>query len=385
MTMKVLFIPRVLNDATAYYRCVLPARSLDRAGAETRVEPLFDTGGPRIRAESSAWADVIVIQRPLSVVDVELIEQIRARHPEKVIVGEYDDDYGTVPGWNPGYRFVHPCKDEWPTIVPMFDGVTVSTQPLAEVMRRHTDKPVRVIRNAFDFEKIDAIEPRFDVPVQKLHASDVENFRIESQSPLSEWMKSVEGKKIVTWFGSHTHYVDLDWLVEDVRDLYAVHNRHDIVFVFFGYVLWKLLAEIPSGNCFFIPGQPPRAGSGLHGVEEFYSVLKALPASVGLAPVHPCVFNDSKSSLKVEECKAFGFIPVASRYDTYMNDIDLGFLAGYSYGDWASSIIEAVDTTSRRPRVLRNHELVRQKHDVNSRGGLYLSFYEALLEARHGM
>ncbi|MGL4398239.1 MAG: hypothetical protein ACRCXD_00090 [Luteolibacter sp.] len=382
--MKVLFIPRVLNDATAYYRCVLPARALDRVGAQSRVEPLFETGGPRIKAESAAWADVIVFQRPLSEMDVEMAEMVRERHPEKVLVGEYDDDYGSVPGWNPGYRFVRPCKDEWVKIPSLFDGITVSTDPLRGVLERHTNRPVKVIRNAFDFEAIDAAPLRNDVAVQRLKAGDVENFPVEVSESLFDFSSRMkaEGKHVVTWFGSHTHYIDLDWIVEDVKSLYEVHNRNDIVFVFFGYVLWKLLAEIPVGNCYFIPGQPPRPGSGVHGVEEFYGVLKALPASVGLAPVHPCVFNDSKSSLKVEECKAFGFLPVASRYDTYMNDIDEGLLADYRFGDWAAKIQEAVDSSGRSARVLRNRELVRQKHDVFSRGEMYRSFFEALQEEK---
>lgn len=382
MSLKVLFLPRTLGDATAYYRCVLPARALNEAGCETRLEPLFATGVPKISGESVEWADVVVLQRPLSVVDVELVEQIKTRHPGKVLVGEYDDDYGTVPGWNPGYRFVLPCQNEWPQVVPLFDGVTVSTEPLAGAMRRHTDKPVTVIRNSFDFDLIDSLEPKWDAPIQTLIPEGLENFPIATSQTLRDFSSTMQGKTVVTWFGSHTHYVDLDWLVEDVRDLYAVHNRQDVVFVFFGYVLWKFLAEIPAGNCFFIPGQAPEKGSDRHGVEEFYRVLKALPASVGLAPVHPCVFNDSKSSLKVEECKIFGFLPVASRYDTYMNDIDEGLLADYGYGHWSARIREAIDCPSRAARLLRNGELVRQKHGHLSRASSYLSFYEALLEMK---
>ena len=159
--MKILFIGKTA-DATAHFRCDIPAKYLAKAGYEVRfdyIDQLPNVPGSGIKEKDCEWADVIVFQRPITDSHYKIINIIKKVRPDKILVGEYDDDYSCVPTWNPGYAYIKAHESHWRNILPLYDGVITSTEPLKNSLSKLTSAPMCVIQNALDFEVFDKLEP----------------------------------------------------------------------------------------------------------------------------------------------------------------------------------------------------------------------------------
>lgn len=382
--MKILFISKS-PDATEYFRCQVPAKFLAMAGHEVRtdyIDPFPRIPGSGIKEVDCEWADVIVFQRPITNTHYKIIEMIKKVVPHKVLVGEYDDDYGSVPNWNPGYGYIKAHDGEWQNIYKLYDGVITSTAPLAEAARKRIQPnvPVQVIPNGFDLELMDSIEPTTDLG---MFAPTLGGANKDMCLPLynltndgfNEMMKD---KTVVYWAGSKFHFVDLDWIAEDLK---TVAEKDDsVVFLFVGYITGRIVEKLPVNRLFVAQGGSP--------VSKYYQILKSLKKDIGLCPVDPCEFNESKSALKVYESMYCGAYPLASDFDTYENDIGRGRLVDYGEGDWAEAILDTV--ADHRNGLLKekidfNTAYMRENFDARTRTQMYVNFFEQLLEKKRGV
>jgi glycosyltransferase involved in cell wall biosynthesis len=373
---KILFIGKTA-DATAYFRCELPAKYLAKAGHDVRfdyIDEIPKVPGSGIKEADCEWADVIVFQRPITDVHYKIINIVKKVRPDKLIVGEYDDDYGCVPNWNPGYAYIKAHDSWWKKIVPLYDGVITSTEPLKTSLSKMTDVPFKVIPNSLDFEVFDALTPltEFTMFAPKMENNDLKPLYTVTCEQFNELMKE---KIVVYWAGSRFHYFDLDWIAEEVKSI--AKQDEDIVFCFVGYITHKIVNALPVNRLFVCQGMFP--------VSNYYRMLKGIKKDIGIAPVDPCEFNESKSPLKIMEAMALGTYPIASEFDTYENDIQRGSLAGYEKGDWANAILEAakrIRSGEAKADIDHNSKAVREIYDPKLRAEQYIQFFETLIDEK---
>lgn len=382
--MRILFYAKS-PDATEFYRVSIPAKYLARLpGVEVRTsyaEQHPKIPGSGVKFSDIEWADVIVFQRPATEVVLKLMQMIKERLPQKRLLLDYDDDYWSVPKWNPGYPFIKINEKAWPQFPSLVDGVITSTEALAEVFRQKTKKPVAVIPNGFDFEMFDEAELPPEVIIQnpgfnKEHNKAYVNYNLN----LNEFHQVMEGKTLVTWAGSRFHFVDLDWIAEDLKKI--IKERKDVNFLFVSYLQANLVKDVPPNRIFTTNGMSP--------VSRFYGLLKALRSDIMLAPLDPCQFNRSKSNLKILETMSLKAYPICSNWDPYEDDLDpelvedknYGSLVGYKKGDWYRAINEAVekikDPAFRSEFQSTNDGYVRATHDASLRSQMYLDFISSL-------
>lgn len=392
--MKILFLSKSA-DATEVYRCVIPQKYLQRAGHEVRrtyVEDQPRKPGTGIKGADVEWADVIVFQRPLTKFALDCLIQIKNKLPNKVLVGDYDDDYFSVPTWNPGYTFVKANQPYWEQMLPLYDGIMVSTETLRGAIEAETKAPVEVIPNGFDFEMFDAASStsRFVLKASRLKDGGIDHAYSVDNEQFNQLMSD---KVVVGWAGSKFHFVDQEWLVDCLADV--CRRNKDIVFLFVGYIQDRVVREIPLSRLF--------TSGGAYPVENFYSMLKSVKIDVALAPLDPCRFNASKSNLKIMEAMALGAYPVCSRLDPYEDDLDWeeavedegknftprhGLLVDYRTIDWREKILNAAasasDPVAKEAIKKANNAYVRERHSAELRTHMYVEFFQSLLDAKGG-
>jgi glycosyltransferase involved in cell wall biosynthesis len=382
--MRILFYAKS-PDATEFYRVSIPAKYLSRIDG---VEVKFGYAEKHAKVENSGikfseveWADVVIFQRPATEIVYKLVEIIKKKNPNKKILLDYDDDYYSVPKWNPGYPFIKMNERWWPKFPSAVDGVIVSTEPLAEVYRSKTDKPVKVIPNGFDFEMFDNANPLDECMVQNPGYDKKTNKAFANYTlSLQEFNTVMEGKRLVTWAGSRFHYVDIDWIAEDVKKI--VKEKNDVNFMFVSYLQANILKDVAPNRIYSTSGTSP--------VSRFYGLLKSFRSDVMLAPLDPCKFNSSKSNLKIMEIMALKSFPVCSDWCPYEGDLDPdlnedethGILVGYEKGDWYRAINLALEKTSDRSYVSAyqtvNDAYNRSTHDASLRSQLYIDFIKEI-------
>lgn len=392
--MKILFLPKA-PDATAYFRCELPAKALAAAGHDVRsryLEPNPGVPDSGVREEECEWADVIVVQRPLTEYALGIVRRIKQCLPRTAVVGDYDDDYYSVPTWNPGYTFVKANEPHWQAMVAEMDGVVVSTDPLAEAIHRRYKGPVEAIPNGFDFETFDALPPPPPFPLAASRVgADGRSHDVAYTVGSEEFNELMRDRVVVAWAGSQYHFSDLARLAPCVPEIMRRHPEVTLLFV--GYVTGDVLRGAPLSRVFTCGGRFPATA--------FHGMLRALKIDVMLAPLEPVEFNASKSNLKVMEAMALGAYPVCSKFDPYQDDLDLeelaevdpddatprhGRLVPYRRGAWADAVSDAVRVVTdpiERDRCRRdNAEFVRSRHAAPLRAPLYEEFFTRILEAK---
>lgn len=380
--MKILFLKKT-PDATATYRCDIPAKYLNLAGHETRtqyLEKFKELPGSGIREEDVEWADVVIFQRPITPPAIHCLREVKKKCPDKLVVGDYDDDYTSVPEWNPGYPFLKMYSKEWREGPPLYDLIMSSTQPLKERMQLLAPNvPGVVMPNGFDFQVFDNLAPMVPVemsaPNPKTGKLDI-IYRITS----ADFNEITRDKTVVCWAGSKFHYADLDWMTADFLKL--AKQRSDIVFVFVGFCTGNIVQSLPLNRLFLVKGFPTTA--------LFYSFLKSIHVDIGLAPLHPCVFNSSKSNLKLLESWALNWFPVMSQWDPYFEIDDeeetFGTSVGYQSGDWGRAISSAADflkdKENKRMAAEANNAFCRKNYDAAVISKKYIEVFEQHLKEK---
>lgn len=383
--MKVYFLAKA-PDATAYYRCELPAKALRAIGHDVRMdylERLPRIQGSGAKLQSVEWADLIVVQRPTSQIALDFISTVKKSYPQKVVIGDYDDDYYSVPRWNPGYAGIKSQESVWRKMVREFDGIMVSTDRLEDAFRENGryGGPMATIQNGFDFEAFDAAGelPEFGVDAVQVDPSDPGKLQKVYNISNKQFNELMRDRPVVLWAGSQYHYTDLEWLVQDLR---TVTRETDAVFLFVGFVQGHVVMELPVSRIFTHGGAAP--------VSAFYQLLKSFKVDYALAPLHPCPFNESKSNLKVMEAMALGAYPICSALEPYEDDLleenqaGMGTLVPYDEGAWASTIIQEIQKGGghRMSAVTFNAEYVRATHSIHMRSDDYVEFFQSMLAER---
>jgi len=318
------------HSGCGWYRIMLPLGQLRQLGHETRW-------GFKMEQPDMEGADVIVGQRVFKPGPTIRWQELASRsNRDYLLVYEVDDDLWSVDTRNAaGQVFSQPVVRENITKnVRAADLVTVSTEPLAQVIRRFNPNVV-VLPNA--------------IP------SDMLSWRTGRH----------EGRFTVGWQGGPTHDRDWEAAAEPVKRWFNSAKALEYP------VEMHTLGAVPAH---FPEVMPHRHTDWMPKMDQYY---RALDWHVALAPLAPTRFNRSKSALRALEAAMLGFPVVASNVEAYGDFVQhgmTGFLVSRP-SDWDRWLTELVNDQSMRDEMgARARDYARQ-HTIEQTGYLWEKAY----------
>lgn len=300
----------------AYYRMTLPLGELARHdGFDVTFADSGDAAGVAGRAPVTLrhlqGYDVIVAQRWNKHEGLEVLR--RARTPFSRLVYELDDDVFSITSenWNAYNLYGRgDIRDATEHAAQISDLVTVTTEPLAQVMRQFSGNVV-ICPNCIPGWVLDL--PR----------------------------KSRERPR-VGWQGGASHGVDIGLAASPVRRFLRRFPGWDLQLNGTDY---RPTFKVPADRAFYTDWI--RINDDPHG---YYA---SIDFDIGIAPVYPTTFSNSKSAIKVIEYGARGIVSVASDVPAYRDVITHGvdgFLVRRDH-EWLRYLSELASDTALRERM----------------------------------
>lgn len=291
--------------------------------AEERAQ---STGAPLDRVhgltdEDYAF-DVLVFQRAVSGPFPHIMRECRRRGVSTIF--EMDDDLFNLPRTNPAKAFWErrDIQRDLRAQLDLADRVIVSTLPLAEVVAK--EQGWKTWRD------------RITVCANHLHPD------IWGEEPLSYVTPYMSGQTVIGWQGSTTHETDF---MAAAPALATMVERYPQVHIrLFGSVPKAIQERVPPERRSYVKGVP---------FEAYPGTLRLLNFDIGIAPLTPCRFNDSKSNLKWLEYSALRVPCVASKVYPYATSIrqgETGFVAD-SQREWETYLSQLIEDSMLRKRI----------------------------------
>lgn len=270
------------TGACGQYRMMQPLKALAR-----KYEAQVEYGGA-----SELPFTILVAQRTHGVEQVDFLKHVlsvrEAANGVDVpkIVYELDDDLWSIEQDNPGYEYYNApgVLDRAAEAAGFSDLVTVSTEPLAEVMRKYNDNVV-VLPNT--------------IPQRYLNEA---RYPYRAGTPDKPF--------VIGWAGSATHLNDFKMCASSLNT-FLKFNQHSRM-VFFGTDYSHLLDPSVRPQC--------RTAPWTATVKEYLDLLSAAQIDVMLAPLAPTRFALSKSNLRLIEANALGIPVIATDFGPYAAD-----------------------------------------------------------------
>lgn len=272
------------SDGCGHYRVMMPLRELERRGHEVAFGERMPSG---VREDPG-----IVVGQRICLPAPTSMWRILAREGKAKLVYEMDDDLLNVdPRVHPNAAFFArlDVRQNLHDNIKLAHLVTVSTEPLAEVIRPINPNVV-ICPNSIE-------EWIFDVPVP------------------ARRLESLDDEVRIGWQGSPTHAVD--WRKHAYPAVSAAMRDPRVTMTFGGTAYPH---GLPAGRVISLPWtQDTREHA--ERVAQF---------DIGLAPLTHSRFNQSKSDIKFVEYSALGVPAVCSRELPYSGTVEhgkTGFLA----------------------------------------------------------
>jgi glycosyltransferase involved in cell wall biosynthesis len=257
------------HGGCGYYRVVQPLTELGRHEAWD-TEVFQATGG--VHADRMAGYDVVCAQRFDNHGGMGVWRRQRAKSR---LVYELDDDVFSVEqvNWQAYSTYSRAdVQDAVAHYAQVADLVTVSTEPLARVMRRFNPN-VAVLPNHVPGWVLDLPAPHGDRPA-------------------------------VGWAGGSSHGLDIQIIARPLRRFLERHKGWDAVLIGSDY-----RPTIRHQRCGYVPWT--------HITDDERGYYSSLDFDIGLAPVRWTTFNSSKSHIKALEYAARGIPVIATDCEAY--------------------------------------------------------------------
>jgi len=313
-----------------YFRIVLPFDQLRAHGWDARY------AAGRMPTDVDK-AKVVVGERLMF---PEVLGEWRRLRQHHRLVYEIDDDIWSIDPVNlqayQSFR-VHSIQDAVATCAAMSDLVTVTTEPLAEVMRKRTGQTnIAIIPNFIEERLLTMERPR------RLQVT-------------------------IGWAGGSSHGKDLMTIAHAVRSVLDTERnaRLHIVGCDFRptFGIQKYMARFTEWE--------PEPG-------DFY---KHLDFDIGLAPLEPSIFGLSKSHLKALEYAALGIPVIASDFAPYQGfviDGVTGFLCR-TQKQWRQRLRELVNDSDLRESMGAKARELAAGHTIEGNWHRWAEAYGGLL------
>ena len=292
------------SSGCCWYRCELPAAALRSRGHEVTVSNLL--------TELPGDCDVVVGQRVCLPGASKGWAALSARGAQALIY-ELDDDLLNVdpsngPAWD---YFSRPdIRANIKRNIQIADAVTCTTEPLAEKVKL-LNTNVHVI-------------PNF-IPEELTRRSQFTSRKPAGSEPLT-----------IGWAGGASHAMDWAQADEQVARFIARTDTSEMHVM--GWCPPDLWRRLPTGHRRYSPW--------VDSVPELY---RRIDFGVGVIPLRPHVFNQSKSDIKFRELSALGIPSIASDAGPYPSSIrhgETGFLVRRPH-EWGTYLRELLDPNNR--------------------------------------
>lgn len=331
------------GSGCSYYRIETPLRELARHdGFEVTFADSGDknpAGKPLITLSDLEGQDVIVAQRWNKHTGLSVWR--RARTPYSRLVYELDDDLWsiTAENWAAYNLYNRPdIRDAVEHAAMTADLVTVSTEPLAAVLRQFNAN-VAVLPNC--------------VPGWVLGLPQ----------------RTARPRPRVGWQGGASHGVDIGVAASPVRRFLRRFPSWDLQLNGTDY---RTTFRVPEDRAFYAPwiqvNDDPR---GYFGSIDF---------DIGLAPLNPTAFADSKSGIKVIEYGARGIPSVATYCPAYRSVITHGvdgFLVRRDH-EWLKYLSELASDDGLRAKMGEAARDMAARHTAEDGWTAWRDAYEGL-------
>lgn len=319
-----------------WYRIVMPMTALAGHGHDT-------WHGPPQKFTSERRAYPLIVSQRMDKYDA-LGDWRRLATPGRRLVYEIDDDVFnvTIENWMAYRIYSRPEVQEAVAVsAGIADMVTVTTEPLAEVMRKFS-RNVRVLPNC--------------VP------DEIASFP-------APWEQDRPGVTI-GWTGGASHARDLAMIATPLRHVLERNPAASLHILGTDFRPTIGAAEDRMRFTEWIASDVTLA---------YYWALTAF--DIGLAPLTGTTFDMSKSAIKALEYAALGIPVIASDCEPYRAFVADG-VNGYLIrrkGDWAKRIAELVnDPDARHAMGAKGREMVTAGHTIGTGWRAWADAYESL-------
>lgn len=302
-------------DGCAYYRIIKPLEALERS---PMIRESWGAKADRLLPVDWRDYDIIVGQRICmgdgkggGPADLWVSDVTKDRNVLSVY--ELDDDLLNVDPSNPAYDFFSDpaVQNNLKMCIAASDLVTVSTEPLRQQMLKFNPNVV-TIPNYIDSDVL-------DIPRKKPEPNKV----------------------VIGWCGSPTHDMDFVKVGEELGILMGMNPQTRFMTI--------------GGN--YIHGLPIDRVRALGWISAPRKIFKQIAKfDIGIAPLAPHPFNESKSYIKVLEYAALGIPCVASNVGPYKDFVEhgvTGFLVDKP-GEWKEYVGLLVKDVDLRERMGKN-------------------------------
>lgn len=254
---------------------------------------------------------------------------------------DIDDDLWNIrpSNWAAYQTFRAVSRDAVSAYARYADMVTVSTEPLAGIMRRHNPN-VRVLPNMVPGWLLDHDRPRRD-------------------------------RVTVGWAGGASHAEDLALVAGQVRRaLTEAGDRAELHMM--GANFLPTIGPVPHSR--YTEWVPVNAGGDYYRTIDF---------DIALAPLLGSIFDESKSAIKALEAMALG-IPVIASACTPYRGVVLDGVTGYLIdrkrkSDWYRKLRDLINDGDARAEMGTKAREVAQAHLIDNGWRLYAAAYEELM------
>lgn len=289
-----------------WYRICMPFDELNRQGHEMT----YAAGKPQV----PEGCQVIVGQR---FDNPDVLRFWRRLRMKGRLVYEIDDDVWHVPraNWQAyrTYNWEH-SRDAVETAAGIADIVTVTTEPLAEILRKFNPE-VRVVPNVIPGA---LLSWKHDEPVFTKNG-----------------LKDVR-RVMIGWRGGSSHALDVQVIATPVRNVLRKNPQARL------HIIGTDFRPTIGVDADFTNWVPVNADL------DYYRTLTGI--DIGLAPLYGIEFDRSKSAIAAMEYAALGIPCIASyseAYREFIRDGETGYLIRRK-SDWAKRISELVNDHEAR-------------------------------------
>lgn len=333
MGYRVIFFTESQNGACARYRAYLPAQALNEAGWYCRTSVEWQ---PKMLDEF----DIFVFQRINQKEGVILIDELNK--VGKYTIYDIDDDLLHIPASSPVQQLMLEHLDmigAQMLAISKCRAVTVTTDKLKESL-------MGITPNTYVLPNL----------VRAQSWVDLEPLRYQSD----------KYSVVLGWAGSNTHKDALELLEEPLN---IIIDRYPQVFV---VMMGDALPfKFPVSRHVVVPWGKYRL---------FQSVL--LGWDIGLAPLGPTTFNQSKSNLRLLELGMAGKCAIASDWGEYTKLIDpgqTGWLCRDTH-DWIEHLSMMIEDRTARETMGRNLRQAISPWELYNGIGARINLYNKFAE-----
>lgn len=307
MTREVTFLKKSDNACT-HYRTLIPAKHLQQKGVKvTLVNSVGEIDLSNVKDK------IYIFGRSCLYFELDVFREIKQRGG--IVIYEIDDDLLDLPSWNPSSGFFLKVQVVIRNFLREANHVIVTTEALKKSFQKF-NKNISVVDNYIDFDH-ESLE-------------NLPKITNKLSEPVS--IESLKGRFLLLWGGSITHKIDLKILEHPLISFFKKYPEAGLIAV---HTLNRALFNALSPDqLFLVSAVYPR---------HYLSLLKLLPANIGLAPLADHPFNLCKSRLKVIEYMSAGLVPLSSKIGPYAQTLESTLYSNFLCIDaeWLSKIENA--------------------------------------------